>query len=532
MSVSCGGSGPEPVAPGCGSAAVPLTAEVGAYVPPVSKAERDDPAQRQRLAARRDSLHSYRIALSALPEARIAAMNEVPVRPGVPRQVGLSRELLNARSASVLAAQLPWTQQANGTRVAVIELASAGAVGLRVGLRVDRLPDSALVRFHAPDATVAWEYDGAQINATLARNRAAGDGTEAGATYWSPYLAGEEARVQIELPPGVDSSQVAVAVPRLSHMIVSPLDETVLQARIGESGSCEVDVNCDSSWTTTSSAVARMLFTDTGSSYLCSGTLMNDRGSTGTPYFLSANHCISTQASASSLQTYWFYKSTSCNVRALSTQTATRTGGATLLYASSSTDTSFMRLSSAPPSGVTYAGWSTTAPTVGLSVASIHHPRGDLQKISYGTISTYQSCRLVSAANDDFTCSRSTVSASQFIDVLFGRGTTETGSSGGGLFLNSTSGQLLVGQLSGGSSSCSNLSGSNIYGRFDVAYTASLSKWLDLTVGTCTATPTSGWWWNPVKSERGFALERRGTKNFLADFMYDTAGAAIWYAGP
>lgn len=529
--VSCGGSDPESVAARSGSAAAPLAPDVGAYVPPASTAERDDPAQRQRLTARRDSLQSYRLALPALPEARIAALTEVPVRPGVPRQVGLSRELLNSRSANVLAAGLPWTEQANGTRMAVIELASAGAVGLRVGLRVDRLPDSALVRFFAPDATVAWEYEGAQINATLARNRAAGDGTEAGATYWSPYLAGEEARVEIELPPGVDPSQVAVAVPRLSHMIVSPLDETVLQARIGESGSCEVDVNCDASWTTASSAVARMLFIDTGSSYLCSGTLLNDRGSTGTPYFLSANHCISTQASASSLQTYWFYKSTSCNVRALSTQTATRTGGATLLYASSSTDTSFMRLSSTPPSGVTYAGWSTTAPTVGTSVASIHHPRGDLQKISYGTMSTYQSCRLVGTANDDFTCSRSTVSASQFIDVLFTRGTTETGSSGGGLFLNSGSGQQLIGTLYGGSSSCSNLSGSNIYGRFDVAYSASLRQWLDLTVGTGTATPASGWWWNALEPGRGFAIERQGTKIFMAGFMYDTAGAAIWYAG-
>lgn len=528
--LSCGGSGPDVTAARSGSAAVPLPPDVAAYVPPAT-GDVADPAQRQRVAARRDGLQSYRMALPALPEARVAAVTDAPLRPGVPRQVGVGRELLAARSAAVVGAALPWTAQADGSRLARIELTSAGAVGLRVGLRIDRLPDTALVRFYAPDAPVAWEYDGAQINATVARNRAAGDAGESGSTYWSPYLAGPDAWVDIVLPPGVEPSQVSVAVPRLSHMLVSPLDDTVFEARIGEAGTCNLDVNCDAAWTSTSGAVARMLFTDAGSSYTCSGTLMNDRGSTGTPYFLSANHCISTQASASSLQTYWLYRSTSCNVRALSSQSVTRTGGATLLYASSNTDTSFMRLSSTPPSGVTYAGWSATPLSLGTSVASLHHPRGDLQKISYGSTTSYQSCRLIGSANDDFTCSRSTVSAAQFVDVLFTRGTTQTGSSGGGLFLDSGSGQQLVGTLYGGSSSCTNLAGSNIYGRFDVAYTAALSQWLDLTVGTGTATPTSGWWWNAFEPGRGFALERQGTKIFMAGFMYDTAGSAIWYAG-
>jgi lysyl endopeptidase len=35
-----------------------------------------------------------------------------------------------------------------------------------------------------------------------------------------------------------------------------------------------------------------------------------------------------------------------------------------------------------------------------------------------------------------------------------------------------------VGQLFGGDSSCTNTTGSNVYGRFDQAYSAALSTWL------------------------------------------------------
>ena len=101
-----------------------------------------------------------------------------------------------------------------------------------------------------------------------------------------------------------------------------------------------------------------MSFVDTdGYSYLCTGTLLNDMASSGTPYFLSAQHCISQQTVASTLQTYWFYRSTSCNSSVLNAGNVTLTGGATLLYSSVNTDTSFMRLSNTPPAGATYRTW-------------------------------------------------------------------------------------------------------------------------------------------------------------------------------
>ena len=49
-------------------------------------------------------------------------------------------------------------------------------------------------------------------------------------------------------------------------------------------------------------AVAYMVFNVGSSAYICTGGLLNDASSSGTPYFLTANHCLSTQASATSLE--------------------------------------------------------------------------------------------------------------------------------------------------------------------------------------------------------------------------------------
>ena len=43
-------------------------------------------------------------------------------------------------------------------------------------------------------------------------------------------------------------------------------------------------------------------------------------------------------------------------------------------------------------------------------------------------------------------------------------------------------------------------------------------------------TPTSGIWWNPQESGRGFTFELQGTQIFMAMYTYETTGAATWYA--
>lgn len=41
--------------------------------------------------------------------------------------------------------------------------------------------------------------------------------------------------------------------------------------------------------------------------------------------------------------------------------------------------------------------------------------------------------------------------------------------------------------------------------------------------------PETGWWWNPAENGRGYFLEAQGNTLFLASYMYDTVGNAVWY---
>jgi len=100
-----------------------------------------------------------------------------------------------------------------------------------------------------------------------------------------------------------------------------------------------------------------MIFTSSEKTFICTGTLLADRMDSKTPFFLTAHHCISTAAEASSLETTWFYESSACNSDTQSADTRSRSGGATLLEAYVNNDMTLLRLNEQPPAGVVYAGW-------------------------------------------------------------------------------------------------------------------------------------------------------------------------------
>lgn len=451
---------------------------VKSYTPPPESVA-PDATQRARNAHTAPRLPT-RVVLAGLPTERRNAVLAIPVEPGVPRKVAEGRASASTLDSAAVSQKLIWETRANGVRTAALQMSSPGAAGLRMGVRIDRLPDEATLRFSAAADVIAHAFTAVEMKAVLQRNREAGDTSEAARTFWSPYMDGDTLTVELDLPANADVSRIAIAVPLLSHFFVSPAAaDEVNEPRIGEAAYCNADVSCYAE-SALSNATAKMVYTgDGGASYSCTGTLLNDRASSGTPYFLSANHCISKQSQASTLQTFWFYRSASCNSRVLSSAAVTRSGGATLLYSSSRTDTSFMRLNSTPPAGAMFSGWAASSLSVGTAITGLHHPVGDLQKISLGSLSGYRTCLVINPTTGGFTCQDSSQAASTFFNVLFTTGTTEGGSSGSGLFANVGDGKVLVGQLYGGSSSCSNRSGSNTYGRFDVAYNTALSAWLD-----------------------------------------------------
>lgn len=390
-------------------------------------------------------------------------------------QIGAARAV-DATAATVdLQGLLRWQTDADGRRTAALRFESPAASGLRLGLQVTQLPMGSVLRVQASGAAQAIEIDAAEVARTIQRNLDAGVPEQQARLYWLPGVDGAEVTLELELPAGVSPSSLQVAVPQLTHLWVGSEDLDSAQAKVGESGSCNVDVTCTSGHDNESRAVARMRYVKDGGAYLCSGALMNDKLGSGTPYFLSANHCISTQAAASTLETWWFYRSASCSSTSVNPGVQTLRGGATLLYASANTDTAFMRLNDAPPAGVVFAGWDANTPSGSGAIKGLHHPSGDLQKVSVGDLQGFAAC---TTGSGTFSCTGATQANGNHLVTLWRSGVVEGGSSGSPLFSGSGSSFYVIGQLHGGSSSCSARTNPDVYGRFDLAFQAALKNWL------------------------------------------------------
>ena len=428
--------------------------------------------------------HAHRVELGA-PDAAKSLARE-PASKAAPLRVGFNRDVAQLASGDATVAALEWERMADGSQVADLRIDSTGASALRAALRISRLPDAATLRFLGADAQKLFEIPGRDVNAAVRRNVDAGEPDPAAHTWWSPVIQGEAISIEIELPAGGDAGTVRLAVPQVSHMFTSADTAFATPTTIGASGSCEVDASCSTGWSDEQNAVAEMIFSDGTGTYLCTGTLLADQdAASNTPYFLSANHCINTQTAASTLTTYWFYRSSSCSSGTPGPYRQL-TGGATLLYHTTSTDTSFMRLNNAPPQGTYFAGWYTSAtPSLGTAVTGLHQPRGDLLKISQGAVGGYLTC--TAPTNGGFSCSNASSSSSTFYDVGWNQGITEPGSSGSALF----DGPYVIGQLYGGSGDCTT-PGDDAYGRFDVAYNAGVKSWLSPPLSLAVTRAGSG----------------------------------------
>lgn len=415
----------------------------------------------------------------ALPQWSDAPSPVMP-RPGLPMQIGAPRALSSLQSAGDMARTLRWSETPEGGQVAAISITSAGAHGLRLGLVVDAMPDAAELRLYRKDRSkTGFETTGKAVNEAIARNRRADGDTRAAGIWWTPDLGADEVTLEIALPAGLSTSQLRIAIPTLTHAYVNlalpvelELRDSLVPRNVGDAAGCELDASCADQYATERNAVARMTYVGSDNRYYyCTGSLLNNTRRDLTPYFLSANHCISTQASATSLRTDWFFRSASCNSFEPSAQTTALQRGATLLYATAAHDATLMRLNDAAPAGATLAGWDARGTAVtGTAIYGLHHPQGDLLKYSEGQVQSYRNCSLSAGS---ITCNPGNAQ-SDFVNVGWSKGVTEGGSSGSAMF----AGGRVVGTLSGGSSSCTVSGGSDVYSRFDRTFSSQIGNWL------------------------------------------------------
>jgi hypothetical protein len=233
----------------------------------------------------------------------------------------------------------------------------------------------------------------------------------------------------------------------------------------GQSGSCNNNVNCPVGvpWKDQSRSVAMIL--SSGGSRLCTGSMVNNTRNDGTPFFMSANHC-----GAGSAATWIFmfrYEAPTCTNQ--DGPTTFTISGSTLLANNASSDFLLARLSSRPPQSynVYYSGWSRKD-TVTPSATGIHHPNGDIKKISFSS-QTLSDTWVGTPANSHWR-------------TFWTSGVTEPGSSGSPLYdVN----HRYIGQLHGGPSACGASQLEDLYGKFSMSWdlggtpSTRLKDWLD-----------------------------------------------------
>ncbi|MEZ4890401.1 MAG: GEVED domain-containing protein [Crocinitomicaceae bacterium] len=271
----------------------------------------------------------------------------------------------------------------------------------------------------------------------------------------------------------------------------------------GDSESCEVNVNCSpegNNWQDEKKGVARILL-KVGNSYgWCSGSLVNNTSQDCTPYFLTAQHCaVGASTSDMNLWKFYFnYEASGCtNPGSQGTLANSFITGCLKIASSedvsgntiSKSDFFLCKLGNASNQstiittlkgfGAYWNGWdaNNTASTSGVS---IHHPAGDIKKISTYTSTLFSDTYSGVNANTHWRVTWASTSN--------GHGVTEGGSSGSPIFTYNGGNSRIVGTLSGGSSYCSAPTQPDLYGKVSYHWTScgttnatQLKPWLDPT---------------------------------------------------
>jgi V8-like Glu-specific endopeptidase len=205
-------------------------------------------------------------------------------------------------------------------------------------------------------------------------------------TLWTPSVAGPELTLVVLIPG--ENATADFTIIRIAELFKLGLAGDPLPGQVQESDlSCMEDAVCvtDSTFDSVDgvgTSMAHLHVMNEGNSYACSGGLIKDTvEDSDRPFFLTANHCISTQSMASSLEAYWDYKSSYCGGPDPSHNNVPRTNGATLLVTGTGSDFSLLELNSVP-GGRWFMGWNANESAVkaGTRLHRLAYSEGSGQK--------------------------------------------------------------------------------------------------------------------------------------------------------
>jgi lysyl endopeptidase len=393
---------------------------------------------------------SLGISLGTLREVRLAAVDrDALLREDAAAQRNAPMKAARyslGRSLQVSGQDGQWYDVAGGARLWAGEIASTDALGLRLHFQGVHLPAGAELAIYSslegPGQGVArngYPRFAPDRKVELHQGSAAQRGD-----FWTGSFPGDRARVEYLAPAGAAvSDELPFTVDRLQHIYRDPVAQLAKSlVEKAAAGSCENDVTCDPNWANVARAVSAIGFIGQGQDGVyCSGQLLNTQAGDFTPYWLTANHCLSNPGDAASSEFYWFYQTDTCNGTPPDLASVPASLGASLVSTSLASDYTLLLVNGALPDGLYFAGWTSKPVADGTDVVAVHHPAGDYKRISYGTKENNGGCYSFQGTN-----------GRSLVEIGWNNGVTEPGSSGSGIFRADT--QQLFGQLFFGPSSC------------------------------------------------------------------------------
>jgi hypothetical protein len=356
-----------------------------------------------------------------------------------------------------------WFSLPGGGRLWRMRIRSEGAKSINIIFKKFWLPEGGRVFVYAPDrSTVLGAF-------TCQNNKPSG-------IFAVAPVPGDEIIVEYN-DDGNVAEEPVLEIGSVNHDflgVYGVMSDNLKVGWFGDSGECNVNVNCSKDKPDSiSKAVCKIIVDGT---MLCSGTIMNNTGKDGTPYFLTAAHCLRNDDSDKSILFYFNYETPVCIPFVEGTKDQILSGS-TLKAQVDTLDFALVEMSEMPPPEYMpyWSGWNiSTAPQAPF--VTIHHPSGDVKKISVerdDIIATTFNAESVDG--DPF------VKDAHWHVKTWESGTTEGGSSGAGLF---DAGNMLVGTLSGGEAMCGN-SVNDYFARLNKMWdylngdTVQVAAWLD-----------------------------------------------------
>ena len=339
----------------------------------------------------------------------------------------------------------------NGGRIYTLQLSSEGAYS--IGIRTDGLAIA--------DGSELYLYNNSKDDILGALTHDNQD-----ATSLTRQIQGDTINIELFVPQGVVQKDFKIT--SICYDYANMFGKASKPSQSGQSScSSEVNINCDegAKFQDIKHAVVLLTIDDSYETFICTGTIVNNVLCDQTPYILTAAHCVCSDNGASNTVTYFNYESLSCNSSSTPNNILSMTGATIAATATKekytdrqgrssskqypTMDFTLLKLKNQIPNEYQpyYAGLSLSETDNISSVATIHHPQGNIKKISIARQKPYQ---------DSYPEEDNNVHYKNFVHWHIAQwdvGTTEGGSSGASL-LNVK--KQVIGILSGGYADCDN----------------------------------------------------------------------------